>query len=437
MNVVNVNLREWETLEPTRGSVLAGLTLEGYNEGRQLAERLTKDGWIEVLELARGLELRATSFVGRFNLGNVTVTIQPKLSGSPLLNLLRYAYRLRNLSLYEPVSYSATRFTFQDLLVQQLAAEARELLARGIHRDYECQRLEMGTPRGRIDFNRYAQVAFRSRSVLLCIEHPRVENTLLNQALLGGLLFAGRVTSDVDLRAQVNQLAKILAASVSEKRIDGSGMAEVWRAMDRRTTAYEPAMKVIELLLQGEGISLDGDVQRVRLPGFLFNMNRFFQTLLSRFLRENLDGYEVKDECRLQGLFRYDPEKNPQRRQAPIQKPDFVVRRDRKIVAVLDAKYRDLWEQALPRDMLYQLALYALGQNGPMRRAIILYPTTETTAREQVIVIQEPVGGLQQAEVVLRPVKLLELDELVRARDSQARKRRSVLAAQMAFGDGE
>ena len=29
------------------------------------------------------------------------------------------------------------KWTFQDLLVQQLAAEVTELLARGIHRDYE------------------------------------------------------------------------------------------------------------------------------------------------------------------------------------------------------------------------------------------------------------------------------------------------------------
>ncbi|MFA5343955.1 MAG: hypothetical protein WC381_08335 [Kiritimatiellia bacterium] len=434
MSIVDVSLREWETLEPTRGSVLAGRTLEGFDAGRQLAERLTKAGRVEILELARGIELRATSFVGRFSLGDITVTIHPKLTGSPLLSLLRYAYGLRHLSLYESVGYAATRFTFQDLLVQQLAAEARELLARGIHRDYERRQSELATPRGRIDFNRYARVGSRARAVLPYIEHPRVEDTLLNQVLLGGLVFAGRVTSDVDLRAQVKRLAKILAARVSEKRINGAVIADAWRATDRRTTAYEPALIVIELLLRGEGVSMNGDVQRVRLPGFLFDMNRFFQTLLSRFLRENLDGCEVEDECRFKGLFQYDPAKNPQQRKAPAQKPDFVVRRDRKIVAVLDAKYRDLWKLELPRDMLYQLALYALGQNGPMRRAVILYPTMETAAREQAIVVQEPVDGVSQAEVVMRPVKLFELDELVRGQDPQAGKRRGAYAAHLAFG---
>jgi 5-methylcytosine-specific restriction enzyme subunit McrC len=226
----------------------------------------------------------------------------------------------------------------------------------------------------------------------------------------------------------------MLNANVTEKRVDGSVMADVWREMDRRTTAYEPALIVIELLLRGEGISLDGDVERVRLPGFLFDMNRFFQALLSRFLRDNLDGYEVEDESRFKGLFRYDPARNPLRRRAPVQKPDFVVRRDRKIIAVLDAKYRDLWERALPREMLYQLALYALGQSGPTRRAAILYPTMHTAASEQTIVVQEPIGGVSQADVMIRPVKLLELDELLRDRGPQAGRRRGDYAARLAFG---
>jgi len=145
----------------------------------------------------------------------------------------------------------------------------------------------------------------------------------------------------------------------------------------------------------------------------------------------------VEDECRFKGLFRYDPAKNPQRRRAPVQKPDFVIRRDRKIIAILDAKYRDLWEEALPREMLYQLALYALGQSGLPRSVAILYPTMDTAAREQKIIVQEPVGGVSQAEVVMRPVKLLELDELVHNRGPNAGKLRGTYAEQLAFGGQE
>jgi 5-methylcytosine-specific restriction enzyme subunit McrC len=394
--------------------MLAHQSLAAYPAARRLAEELTKTRRMAVLELASGLELRATSFVGRFLLGELTVTVQPKIPDAPLLSLFRYAYGLRQLDLYGIADFATSQWSFQDLLIQQLAAEASELLERGIHREYECTRSDLASPRGRIDFTRYALPAQRVKTTLPCVHYPRIEDTLLNRVLLAGLSLAAGLAIDHELRAHVRRIGKILSETIAAQPIDRPTLAEAWRAIDRRTSAYEPAFTLIDLLLGDQGVTLDGR-SRVRLKGFLFDMNRFFQTLILRFLHEHLSGVTVHDEYRLKGMFRYVSWQNPLARREPTLRPDFVVMRSGKMVAVLDAKYRDLWENSLPREMLYQLALYALSRESGERASIILYPTVDETACAQSITIQEPVHGMPQASVALRPVNLIKLEQLLRA----------------------
>lgn len=428
-----LSLREWESARPAPGTILAQRSLAAFPHGRQLAEELTRTGRMEVLELACGLELRATSFVGRFLLGDLTVTVHPKISGAPLLSLFRYAYSLRDLDRYAPSHFATSVCSFQDLIIQQLAAEVSELLERGIHRDYEYARSDLASPRGRIDFTRYLHTAQRNPKTLPCIHHPRIQDTFLNRVLLSGLNFAAHLATDIELKGQIRRIAKTLGATVSAQPLHPQTLAEAWRAMDRRTASYRSALTVIELLIADQGAALDQQRSRVQLKGFLFDMNRFFQALISRFLREHLDDVEVHDEYRLKGMFKYLPGENPLARKGPTLRPDFVLMRGPEAIAVLDAKYRDLWDQSLPREMLYQLALYAFARVGGERVSGILYPTMDPAAREQVIAIQEPVSGRAMARVVLRPVNLLALEQLLK-NGPLMHSRRVKLAQQLAFG---
>jgi len=101
---------------------------------------------------------------------------------------------------------------------------------------------------------------------------------------------------------------------------------------------------------------------------------------------------------------------------------------------MLDAKYRELWEKPLPREMLYQVGLYALTQENERRQAVILYPTLSSAARDQAILIHGPVTGGTRGEVVLRPVNLLQINDLLRDKTPQSETRKRTLAYRLAFG---
>lgn len=424
---------EWEHRDPKGEPLLRGLAFE-QPEVASMAADLSRHGRLEVTELRQGLVLDTTSFVGKLVLGPLELTIQPKISGLPLMTLLRYAFGLRQLALGERTSFSTADRAFQELLAFQLAAEAEELIRRGLHRTYQARNEALAVPRGRIDMQRLAGRANTATLELPCVWHPRTDDCLANQILRQGLLLAAQASDDHTLRAKLRRLAAALGTNVTPIELDWRALRRYHREADRLLAAYEPAVTLIGLLLEAQGAALQQGKDDLRLPGFLFDMNRLFEALLGRFLRENLDGYEVREQYRLRGLFAYEPEHNPQRRQPPTPRPDYVVLEGGKAVAFLDAKYRDLWERELPSDMLYQLAIYALSKAAG-DQATILYPTTQQSAREARIQILHPFQHSSIGRVILRPVKLHNLAALLEQPETNTtRRERTAFARQLAFG---
>lgn len=87
------------------------------------------------------------------------------------------------------------------------------------------------------------------------------------------------------------------------------------------------------------------------------------------------------------------------------------------VLYLLDAKYRDLWERNLPREMLYQLAIYAVSGIGD-KTSTILYPVMSDEPKIQKIDIRNPISpdslkGEVLANVVLQPINLRKVAEWV------------------------
>lgn len=429
-SVLSITLSEWETLGPAGCDELTGRFLDETAASQGVADTLAKSRLLELTELRSGLKVKAYSHVGRIRIGDLNVTVLPKLRGSSMLGLLRYAYGFRRLNLISDTNHFSEPCGFEDLLVAQLNSEVEELLSRGLQRSYIGRNESLGSPRGRIDIQQLARQGGSVTATLACRHYPRTEDTLLNRVLVAGLMLAASIASNVELRRESRRLASLIEEQVSHVSLNSAVMNQVDRQLTRLTKSYQPAMSIIRLLVESQGIALEGESITNRLPGFMFDMNTFFQAILSRFLGENLPGYSVMDEHSLKGMMRYNPNFNRPRR-SPTPRPDYVIKKGSKICSILDAKYRDIWEKDLPRHMLYQLVVYAVSHS-EQPRSTILYPTFHPGARETRIEVMDPVYGKTIGQVRMCPVNLEQLEVLVNDFTTQGRREREAYAFKLA-----
>jgi 5-methylcytosine-specific restriction enzyme subunit McrC len=429
--MISVDLPEWARVSPTADVRLRGFRIEGSAD-RELARCLAEQRVLEISGRDDGLAVRSFSHVGRIELGGITITVRPKLAANSLLELLRYAYSLRDLRLLSDASFATGEHGLQDLVIAQLQSEARELIHRGVARRYVRRSEELASPRGRIDVGRMARQRNPAATAVSCTHHPRSSDFLLNQVVRAGLELARSLALAPFLRRGIAQTAAIFAELASPLELSAAILRMARRRLDRLSATYAPILRLVEILYDSSCLDLGQGATTVRLNGFLFDMNRFFQALVGKFLRESLPNCRVQSEVSLRGMMTYAPGFNPLRRRSPLPRPDFVVMRGREEKFLLDAKYRDLWRTELPREMLYQLGIYAMSQPRGATAAI-LYPTEDPAATEAIIDIKEPTTEATRAHVALRPVVIPQLLALLGTSASGERDRQT-LASALAFG---
>jgi 5-methylcytosine-specific restriction enzyme subunit McrC len=284
--IILIELSEWDQVGPNGDPRLKGYSFAENPAARQLAETLR--GRVDVREVYDGLEITTTSYVGRMDLGSLRVTVRPKLPAMPLTCLLRYAYGLRDVTTVTETQTSTTHQGLHDLLILLLADEIEELLFRGLPRHYVPRSESLESPRGRLIVGEVARRGGMLEARLPCRHFERQADWHLNRVLRAGLDIATRMTEDRDLRRRVLRLADMFGDVERTPKLSSLDIDRAERGLTRLTSASSAALTIIRLLQGMQGVTLDNGIPSSRTPGFLFDMNRFSQCLLSRFLHENL-----------------------------------------------------------------------------------------------------------------------------------------------------
>ncbi|WP_352418021.1 restriction endonuclease [Proteiniborus sp.] len=400
-----IELKEWETL------FLRDVELFD-NDARNTSQILKDKGIIEIIELKDGISITSNSYVGRIKLGSMQINVYPKLNGMPLYQLLRFTYGLRELKLLNIAEHSIDNFSFFDLLIYELYVEAEDLLRRGIQKSYIQREEDLSSPRGRININKLCAQGGLTKDKLPCNYFNRDENNILNRTLLAGLKLGLRLVLDAELKVKLQRLCSNMEGEIEDITLTRGNLQLARNSINRLTGRYAAVLEIINILYESQGIQLENSPSHINLKGYFFDMNVFFETLIGRLFANCADEYTVKDQFSLHDMFIYTPGFNPCRRKSPTPRPDFALMKDGKVVKLLDAKYRDLWDKGLPREMLYQLAIYAVSGIGD-KTATILYPSVSDIPSVQKIDVKDPISSSKIASVILKPINLIKVADLI------------------------
>ncbi len=383
-----IDLREHVESEPTQLSPTERGDLDLRRQKELLGQKV-----LDVNPVAGGNDqycLTPGSVVGAFRIGDLDVSIRPKLEVSRVLYLASYAmgaFRLRDKDAFD--------FERADSLVEALAmalaTAADRAFARGLLQGYRTEEEALCTVRGRMRI----EEQFRRRygaPLPVEVRYDDFTTDFLPNRLVKAAVFAlGRMRiRHPPSRAALGRICARLD-NVRLKEFPPNRVPEV--EFDRLNEHYRQVVALSRLVLQqasfeaARGSVRAGRVQEedgqagkasfeaargsVRAYGFLIDMNVVFQEFLTRALREKLGASErtLRSDRGFQATT-LDEDGRVRLH------PDLSWWEGGRCLFVGDAKYKRMKDERIPNADLYQLLAYVTALDLP--GGLLVYAKGET-----------------------------------------------------------
>ncbi|QNK03484.1 McrC family protein [Dyella telluris] len=329
--------------------------------------------------LADGVRFR--QFCGIVGFQSRSLEILPKVGGQDhpdacrtvLLRCLQDAglapHRLRS-----KAAQTLKSATLLDAFIDAYLDEVATLLQQGLYKRYRTDLEDLNVVRGKIVFRRQATALAHRPDVIHCAFDELTADNALNRLLKCALQLVSKSASGQLQKRSLTQLWSF--AHIAD--IIHSGKALPSLSFDRQSERYRSAVQWARWIVQLLSPSLRAGATQA--PSLLFDMNKVFEGLVSRKIRQDLAhlGGRVAAQDVSTCLATYAGNT------AIGLRPDFVLRRDESIRAIVDAKWKHLrldasgFPQPSEKDV-YQMLAYAAAFK--CHDLILVYPWHEGLSR--------------------------------------------------------
>jgi len=375
-------------------------------------DRLTLEGLgprkLLIRELLSGLEIETFSHIGSVGLSGLRVSIIPKIGLANVMGMVRYAYAFHPESLTTSVDYAQAVSGLADLLAEALLHQVERLARRGLSSYYRETEELLLSPRGRLCMQSAARRM--GRVAITCRYDDYTANSPLNQALAEGLRLAALLVYDRDLAFRLQRARDRYFADQTGIQLSERSVQELLNSLDRRTSHYREPLSLVKLVVEGCRLSRHQSEGPATQFSFLLNMNLLFEKFLERyFQRTSPFGYNVLTQSSQSGHFRYVL--NPHRWNTPTLRPDLLLLKRGRVVAVGDAKYKNRTDAPPSPSDLYQLTMYGLSFPQGSWRQVFLFHPLASGQTDQPVRVEYDVPGVPRVSICLLGVpvdKILE-----------------------------
>ena len=358
-----VTVREHETLEnrPELKEHLAELEAVA---GKALTRRnghLAVSKYVGVITTKRGLVVEV---LPKIDLGDES----DAATRHAFLRMLRCWrwWRRQSETLSDSAIRAISRFPMLEIFVRQFLLNLDRLARMGLARRYVTVEDNLPYLRGRLLFREQLRQNLTNHARFAVSHTPLSVNRPANRLIHTALTRLAPLVRSGDNR----QLLRQLTAVFVEVPQSADPYAD-WREqnVDRSMQHYEPVMRWVRLFLFNHGLAtLPGHHTNLSL---LFPMEQVFEDFVTHSFRRYQNRYGVKAQSPKRRLARIDG------KDAFEMKPDISLMDEKRVVFILDAKWKDIKsggddQHGIESDDMYQL--YAYGKRYGCDAVALVYP---------------------------------------------------------------
>ena len=305
---------------------------------------------------------------------------------------------------FSNANLNVDRMNLYEVFISMYLQEVRRLVKHGLKASYVKREENLNVYKGKLIVSEHIKSNFihKERFYIGFEEYQinRPENRLLKSTLMK----LQKISSSAENTKEIRQLLTAFELVDISRNYDKDFSRII---IDRNTKDYEMLMKWSKVFLKGNSFTTFSGTDNAR--SLLFPMEKVFEAYVAKHMKKIFSSYNLEVSTQDRGHYLFSTLNGKEHRKFALR-PDIVVKRDGKSVAILDTKWKSLINDkgvnyGISQTDMYQMYAYSKKYDTP--GIWLLYPVNSAMKDCGEIIF----GSEDNVTVSLFFVDLLEIEK--------------------------